>query len=158
MRLSTQSGVTLVEVITGVAIVSIILIAIGFSVQTYVETRNTLLVNLEAAYLAEEGYETIRHIRDEDWTTVSALPINTTRYLSVSTTTRAFSTTPEVIDTSYRRSFKLQSVYRNGSDDIVASTAPGATLDSDSREVEVSVAGPNGTTTFEAILTNLYDI
>jgi len=158
MRFATQSGVTLVEVITGVAIISIILIAIGFAVQTYIEARNTLVVNLEAAYLAEEGYEIIRHLRDENWNTIDALPINTTRYLAVATTTLAVTTTPEVIDTSFRRSFKLQSVYRNGNDDIVVSTAPGATLDSETREVEVSVAGPNGTTTFEAILTNLYSI
>ena len=137
---------------------SVILIAIGFSVQTYIEARKTLLVNLEVAYLVEEGYEIIRHIRDENWTTLSAVPINATRYLSVSTTTRAIATSPEVIDTDFRRSFKLQSVYRNSNDDIVAATAPGATLDSDAREVEVSVAGPNGTTTFEAILTNLYSI
>lgn len=158
MRSSTQAGVTLIEVITGVAIISIILIAIGFSVQTYIEARKTLLVNLEATYLAEEGYEIIRSIRDENWNTLSAVPINTTRYLSVATTTRAITTTPEVVDTDFRRSLKVQSVYRNGTDDIVASTAPGATLDNDSREVEISVAGPNGTTTLEAILTNLYSI
>ena len=158
MRFSTQAGVTLVEVVTGVAIVSIILIAIGFSIQTYIEARATLLVNLEATYLAEEGYEIIRSIRDENWSTLSAIPVNTTRYIAVSTTTRAITTTPEVIDTDFRRSFKLQSVYRNATDDIVASTAPGATIDSDSLELEMSVAGPNGTTTLEAILTNLYDI
>ena len=158
MRFKTQAGVTLVEVITGVAIVSVVLIAIGFSVQAYIEARRTLLINLEATYLAEEGYEIVRSIRDENWTTLSALPLNTTRYLSVSTTTRSITTTPEVTDTDFRRSFKLQSVYRNASDDIVASTAPGATLDSDARKVEMSVAGSNGTTTFEAILTNLYNI
>lgn len=158
MRSSAQSGVSLIEVITGVAIITIILVAIGFAVQTYVAARTTLLVNLKATYLAEEGYEIIRSLRDENWNTIDALPVNTTRYLSVSTTTRAITTTPEVIDTNFRRSFKLQSVYRNSNDDIVASTAPGAALDSETREVEMSVSGPNGTTTFEAILTNLYNI
>jgi type II secretory pathway pseudopilin PulG len=151
----TERGVTLVEVILGVAIVSSLLVGIGFSVNTYSETKATLLTRTKAAYLAEEGQEIVRALRDTNWNTIDALTINTTLYLDVTDTTIATTNTPEVIDGDYRRSFIVREVYRNGSDDIVASTTVGATVDDGSRLIEMSVAGPAGTTTMEAILANV---
>lgn len=154
-----QSGVTLVEVVIGISIIATTLVAIGLSVNAYVDARAVLLVNTKAVYLSEEGYEIVRAIRDMNWNTIDALPINTTRYLSVSTTTIAVTTTPEIIDGQFRRSFIVRSVYRSvTTDDIVTSSLPGATVDDGSRKIEISVSGPHGTSTFEAILTNLFAI
>lgn len=151
-----QAGVTLVEVVIGISIIAIAVVAIGYSVTQYVEARAALLNDAKGAYLAEEGYEIIRAIRDTDWNTIEALTIGTTYYLDVSTTTIAITNTPEIIDTTFNRSFVVQHVYRNASDDIVISTTPGATVDDGSREVEITVGGPNGTSTFEAIITNVF--
>ncbi len=151
-----QAGITLIEVVIGISIIGIAVVAIGYSVTQYVEARAALLNDAKAAYLAEEGYEIIRALRDSNWNTIEALTIGTTYYLDVSTTTIAVSNTPEVIDGSFRRSFVVQSVYRNASDDIVISTTPGASVDDGSREIEISVGGPNGTSSFEAVITNVF--
>jgi type II secretory pathway pseudopilin PulG len=151
-------GVSLVEVLIGISILAVMLVVIGYSINTYVNARAALLNNTKATYLAEEGIEIIRAVRDNDWNTIDALPTNTTRYLSVSTTTFSIVTTPEVIDTNFYREFKVRPVYRNASDDIVASTTVGATVDDGSRQIDMYVGGPAGTTTMQAIITNLYAI
>ncbi len=151
-------GVSLVEVLVGVSIVATMLVVIGYAINSYVAARAALLNNTKATYLAEEGLEIIRAVRDNDWTTIDALPTNTPRYLSVSTTTFAIVTTPEVIDGQFYRTFTVRPVYRNASDDIVASTTAGASVDDGSRQIDMYVGGPSGTTTLQAIITNLYAI
>ena len=155
-----QKGVTLIEVLIAISIISTIVIAVGFSVNTFVDARTNLLHNTRAVYLAEEGYEIIRALRDDSWSTLDALTLSDTHYLDVATSTIAFSGTQEVIDGLYYRSFVLSEVYRDGSsgDDITASTTAGATVDADMVEVTVSVFGPTGTTSLTAILSNLYAI
>jgi type II secretory pathway pseudopilin PulG len=157
-RRSAQSGVTLVEVVIGIGIISVSLVAIGLSINTYVAARSALLNNLKATYLAEEGYEIIRAVRDTNWNTIDALTANGTYYLDVSGATPAITTSPEIIDTNFRRSFVLRAIYRNGSDDIVSSTTVGAVIDDGSRQFDIFVSGPNGTTTFQAVLSNIYAI
>ena len=53
---------------------------------------------------------------------------------------------------------ELLEAYRDGDDDITASTTAGATVDSGTREVEIYVAGPTGTSSMKALLTNLFAI
>ncbi len=156
IRRTAKSGVTLVEVVIGIGIISVSLVAIGLSINTYVAARSALLHNLKATYLAEEGYELIRAVRDTNWNTLDALTVNNRHYLSVSGVAPAITTTPEVIDTVFRRSFVVRNVYRNASDDIVSSTTPGARIDDGSRQFDIFVAGPSGTSTFQAILTNIF--
>lgn len=158
MKQAKQSGVTLIEVIVGIGIVAVTLVAIGFGVNAYVDARRELITETKSTYLIEEGYEIIRAIRDNDWNTIEALTTGSTYYLAVSTTTLAVSTTPEIIDSTYRRSFIVRAVYRNASSDIVPSSTSGATVDAGSRQIDVSVAGPTGTTTLSAILSNLHAI
>lgn len=151
-----QSGITLVEVVVGISIIAAAVVAIGFSVNAYVDARAVLLTDVKATYLAEEGYEIVRALRDDDWNTIDALALDTLLYLDVSTTTIAIGGSPEVIDTDFTRSFVLRELYRNGSNDITSSTTAGATVDDEGREIEVYVNGPNGTTSFQAIFTNLH--
>ncbi len=151
-----EAGVSLVEVLVAIAIISIILVAVGFSVTAFVSAREKLLNDTKSLYLAEEGYEILRVIRDDDWNTLDALTREATYYLDVSTTTLAVSTTPEVIDGEFYRSFVLNVAYRNNNDDFVET---GGTLpDAGTVHVEMSVFGPNGTTTLSALLTNLHAI
>lgn len=153
-----QQGITLIEVVVAVGIVAVAIVAIGFSVNAFVDARSALLHNARAVYLAEEGYEILRAVRDDSWNTLDALSINNTHYLDVSTTTLAISGTPEVIDGIYYRSFEFTAVYRDGNDDVTASTTPGATIDNDMLEVEVSVFGPTGTSSMTALISNIYAI
>jgi len=151
-----EAGITLIEVVIGISIIAVAAVAIGYSINAYVSARAALLSDLKAAYLAEEGYELIRSIRDDDWMTLDALSLGALHYLDVSSTTATVTGTPEVIDGEYTRSFELNALYRNASDDVTTSGAPGATVDDGGRTLEVNVYGPNGTTTFEAIITNIH--
>lgn len=148
----------MVEVLVGVSILAGIAVSVGLAVSTYTDFRNQLLTEAKTTYLAEEGYEILRAIRDDDWNTLDALSVDTTYYLDVTPTTLGVTATPEVIDSDYTREFVLRNLYRNGSDDVVESTAPGASIDADSRIVEVTVTGPDGDITLTSILSNVHNI
>ncbi len=153
-----QSGVSLIEVIVAMAIITSMLVAVGFSVTSYVDARTQLLDNTKSVYLAEEGYEMLRVIRDDDWSTINGLVNGTTYYFDVTDTTLAITATPEIIDTDFTRSFVLSRAFRDSNDDIVDSSDPSAVVDSGTRVIDVSVAGPTGTSTLKALIANLYAI
>ncbi len=152
----TQTGVSIVEVILGVGIITTLVVTIGYTMNAYVDTRSVLLTDTKALYLAEEGMELLRAARDDDWDTITALPLDTRRYFDLSGGTIAITTTPEVIDTDFERHFVISSLYRNSDDDVVDSTAPGASVDASGRVADVFVVTPTGTSTFAAILTNIH--
>lgn len=148
-----QRGVTLIEVVIAIAIISIMIVVVGYSVMTYVDARAQLLDNTKKLYLAEEGIELLRVLRDEDWTAIESLTVDDTYGFSVSTTTIATTGAIEEIDGTFYRSFVVSVVRRDANDDIDFSG--GGTIDSDTRLVTVSVFGPTSTTSLSAILTNI---
>ncbi len=154
----TQAGIALVEVVIALGIIASILVAVGYSVTAYVDARSTLLANAKAVYLVEEGYEMLRVLRDDDWDTIDNLTVDTKYTLNVATTTLSVVAGVTTIDDDYAREFFVRELYRDSDDDITASTTSGATIDDDARWVEVSVGGPNGTTTFSAVLANIFAI
>ncbi len=150
-----KRGVTAIEVAVGVSIASLILIFTMQSLSLFINTGRTVSEKTKAVYLAEDGIEIVRYIRDDSWNTVSALSTSATHYLNVTSSALVFTSTPEVID-GYTRSFRISNVYRNSSDDIVASTTSGATADTQSKYIEMRVVGgtPVATTSIMTILTN----
>lgn len=154
-RLRIQ-GITLVEVLVGISILAGALIFITHTVTLFVAARNELVADTKATYLAEEGYELVRSVRDEGWSNITALSVDTEYAFSITTTTITVVTSPEVVDEVYRRTFQLHELYRDADDDIVASTTPGALADSEGREVWVTVGASFGTTTLRAVITNLF--
>lgn len=153
---SLQSGITLIEVLVAVTVLSVALIFIGYTITVFVTARDEMQYDLKALYLAEEGYELLRAIRTDDWNTLDVLALDTEYALQVSTTTLAVGSPPEIIDGEFNRVFELRSLYRDSDGDVVASTTPGASSDSEGREVWISVGGPAGTSTVRAIITNLF--
>jgi prepilin-type N-terminal cleavage/methylation domain-containing protein len=154
-----QKGVTIVEVMIGIVILSIAMVFIFHTFTLFFAAQRLTVQNAQAIYLAEEGQEMMRYLRDDNWTTFSALAYDTARYLSIATTTIVTTATPEVIDSTFTRTITVRRAYRNGSDDYVASTTPGATVDSGSRLVEVSVTwGTNNGVRLYTLLTNIHDI
>ncbi len=149
---SYSRGITLVEVMVAVGIVSLASIFIGLTVFQFAESRKELLHDTDKMYLAEEGYEMIRLLRDEDWANLSILTLNTDYYLQVDDTNLAIGTVPEIINGRYTRLFKLLRVYRNATTKEIVSS--GGVLDDASLKLEVSVGDSNGTTTVEALLVN----
>lgn len=150
-------GFTAVEVLIGVALASVILIFAANTVALFINAGRVVSEKTKALYLAEEGLELVRFVRDESWSTLSALSTSGTHYLGVTSSSITTSTTPEYID-GFRRSFTVKNVYRNTTtNDIVASTTGGSAADTDSKYITVSVAWGTPTTTISmtSILTDL---
>lgn len=155
-RTASQKGITLIEVMVGISILAVSLVFIGYTITLYVTVRDEMLADAQAVYLAEEGYELVRLIRNDDWNTLEALAVDTPHALSVTTTTVSVAAPPEIIDGKFVRTFELRELYRDGDDDVVASTTAGSTTDEEGRELWVRVGSEYGTTTMRAIITNVF--
>lgn len=155
-----NSGITVVEVLVGIAIFSVALTILLLSLNLFLAARHDVNRETKALYLAEEGIEAVRYLRDIDWNVLTGYTVDTPYYLSMTTSTVALGTSPvEVIDTDFRREIVFREVYRdNTTDDIVASTSGSNYLDTGSLEVEARVGFDTTTTTLSTILTNIFDI
>ena len=152
---NNQSGFGLVEIVVAVTIITIVSIFISLTITQVIQARTVMLQDTHKLYLAEEGYEMVRFLRDDSWSAISSLSYDQAYYFDSSTTTIALSVDPEVIG-QYTRSFRLLPVYRSGAGEIVDGGEIGATIDEGSRFVRVHVVDDNGTTTVEAIMANIF--
>lgn len=151
-----QKGITIIEVVIGATILSAVIIFIGYAVTLYIDARENMLNDTAVLYLAEEGYELVRSIRDDDWNTLDVLTLNTEYGFNVTSSNISVVASPEIIDSTYRRTFKLRALYRDSDGDVASSTTPGAAVDAESRELVIVVGSENGTSTLEAVITNLF--
>ena len=149
-------GITVVEVIVAVGIVSLVAVFAAVTISQLVTSRLSMLHETEQMYAAEAGHEMVRFLRDADWDTFAALDLNQTHYLAVGTSTIAFTDTEETVTPHLTRQLYIEPLYRATDGTVVAATATGATNDADGRVVTVEAVGPHGTTTFASILTNLF--
>lgn len=145
----------MVEVVIGATIISLALVFISYTIVLFLNSSDLAREQTKALYLAEEGHELLRYLRDEDWNTLGTLTEGSTYYLAVSSTSIAVSASPEVVDGVFTRSFVLQELNRDGNNDFVEI---GGTVDSGSRIVEVTVSWDGRSVQLDSILTNIYDI
>lgn len=153
---SYARGLSSIEIVLGVSLAALILIFVTYAVVRFVNTGRDVSDRAQALYLAEEGLELIRFVRDEDWSNIGSLTGNTSYYLDIDPTSISITGAPETID-YFERRFWVSNVYRNADDDIVPSTTPGSVADPESRYVTVEVTGgtPERTITLSTILANI---
>lgn len=154
-------GMSLVEVVVGVSIITLVLALSIAGTSHFFSVGKKTVDRVAATYLAQEGVEAVRFMRDANWAQITALPVNTPQYIAVGTSTITSTTTPEIIN-GFARTLFIRDVYRATSgDDIVASTsAVGKALDPGTKLVEVTVSATNGSgvsVMLGAYLTNLRD-
>lgn len=155
---ASRSGVTVIEVLIGAAMVATIVIMVMVSLSLFLDSRQELLTKAKALYAAEQGIELLRWLRDDNWNTIAAIPLNTTYYLNVATSTIGVGATPEILEGTLHREFVVREVYRDATtDDIVASTTAGAVADNGTREVEMRVGDGESTTTLSVLLADIFD-
>ncbi len=65
--LKNQAGFTLTEVLIGILILTVAIVAASNLLSTLVKTNRTNVLTLQAYYLAQEGVEAMRNIRDTNW-------------------------------------------------------------------------------------------
>ena len=148
---------SLVEILIGASIISIGMLALIDAYTLYVKYALLHDKDVQTAYLLEEGLEAVTLLRDQSWTAnIAPLAASTTFSLYYNGTTWTKGTTTEYIDGTFVRNFVLNSVTRNGSDQISAS----GTTDPNTRKVTVTISYPQGggttTQSLSKYITNLY--
>ena len=145
-----KKGSGLVEILVAVFIFSIILGSLIEANNMYLSGAGENLKMTQGAYIAEEGIEAVKIMRDTSWTNISSLTDNTNYYLyfdtssSTNNTWKATSTANSV--NIFTRTFKTNVFYRDSNGRIVTS---GGILDTNTKKITVSVSwnSKNGTTT-----------
>ncbi len=146
MARTTRGGIGLVEVVIAAAIISGALVAVLSVMTRYLALGLSNPERVQAAYLAEEGVEIARALRDTSWASFAALSTSTSYHLSFNGLSWSATTTATSSIPGFTRTLALDSVYRRSSDhDIVPATSTDAKyLDPDARLVTVSVVWGGG--------------
>jgi len=149
-------GSVIIEVIVASAIISLVSLAFLGTLATLSQFHQKDMYSIKGGLLAEEGLEAARYVKGSGWSNLSIIPTDTTRYFALATSSWGVTTTPEIVDGVFYRSFKLYQVARNISDDIVSS---GGTVDSNTFLVESIVSwmwrGATSTTSYKTYVTNI---
>lgn len=162
IKLMPKNGFGLLEIVIAVAIIGSTVFALSFVFLMADKLESKASNQIRANFLAEEGLEVLRLLRDDSWSGhLAGLNTVTTYYLSFDAATSAWSITtsnPGLIDSLYARSFVVAAVNRDGADDIV--TPPDGTPDANTKKFSVSVSwqerGTYLTTTLSTYLSDMF--
>lgn len=131
----TQRGFGLIEVLVASVIISTSLIALASVIQISYRVVGESFNRGKAEFLAEEGLEVVRILRDSSWfDNITTLATSTTHYPlfnSASSTWSLVQSDPGIIDNEYTRIILIENVYRRNSDDdiVSASSTDAKTID-----------------------------
>ncbi len=131
-----RAGFSLIEIVIGVAMLTTFLLSISAYYRKVLDVSNDTTRHIQSSFLLEEGLEAVRTFRDQSWTAhIATLAPDTTYYFHWNGTQWHPTTTPQVTEGFFTRSFTVAPVYRDASDDI----ASAGVLDLGARKVTVSV-------------------
>ncbi len=153
-----RRGFSLVEVVVAIALLLAIFLSVNGYFRTALDVSDTTTRHIQSTYLAEEGIEAIRSLRDDGWTTnIIPLSTTTTYYLYWTGSQWTPTTTPQTVEKLYTRSFVIRDIFRDANYDI----ASAGTFDRDTKRFVFSVAWPTtsggvATETAETIIGNLF--
>lgn len=153
-------GFGLVETVVGTAILLVILLGLVQAGQYAFRLVNDANLKLRASFLAEEGIEAVRTLRDVSWSlNIAPVANGIDYYPAFSGGAWQISQTPvSLVDGIFDRRVSFSAVYRDANDAI---TASGGALDPDAKKVTVSVSwtnrGRTATTTISTYFTNLFN-
>ena len=157
------SGFGVVEVLIATAVISMTIFSL-FYVFTLAERLSVGAGDrIKANFLAEEGLEALRFLRDAGWKgNLSNLVAGTNYYLSFDTSLSRWSvgvSNPGSIDNLFTRRITVENVSRNSNDDIVGS---GGTNDPNTKKFNVIVSWPASSSatssfTLSAYLSDIYN-
>jgi hypothetical protein len=138
--IKSQKGIGLVELIVSVGIISVAMFGIWQASILLLTSLNLTQSPQEALYLAQEGIEITRAIRDESWlANISSQPNDVNLYPVASSTPTSWtlsSSDPGPINGKYTRYVVFNEVRRDSNDDIVLG---GGSIDIDTRQLTVYI-------------------
>jgi type II secretory pathway pseudopilin PulG len=135
---NSKKGFGLLEVVISASILSIFIVSIVAVFQTMMTFSLSSVKETQASFLAEEGIEAVKSLRDRDWdSNIATLNSGTDYYISYVDGTGWVSTTVAGQVDEFTRNFTAMDVYRDGDGKIVDS---GGTLDPNTKKIEVDVS------------------
>lgn len=155
--LKLEKGVTLVEVLVAAGIIVTFLTTLVSVHNTYLRSSFSNVDSVKATFLAEEGIEAVKGIRDTSWAS-NILPLTngTAYYLVFGNGAWSLNTTSTSVDSRFYRKITLSAVNR---DSVSAITTSGGTLDANTRKITSSVSWlDRGATTTRSIDTYIANI
>jgi len=156
IRSQSESGSGLIEVVVAAAVVSLVALSFLGTFASLSRFHQRDMLAIKGQLLAEEGLEALRLMKSADWSVLSSIPVGQTRYLALAPAAWSATTTPEIVDGVFSRSFRLSSVARDSLDSIASS---GGTVDPETLLAEVSVSwmwrSSTTTVTYKTYVTSL---
>ncbi|MEK7503169.1 MAG: hypothetical protein AAB556_01850 [Patescibacteria group bacterium] len=156
-----KAGFGLLEIVIASAVVGVSIFALSAAAVLSGRLQSQSSDKIRANFLAEEGIEAMRFLRDKNWNTnLAGLSPGTTYYVNFSTTTSQWgisqSAEPYIVSL-FERKISVERVYRDINDNIVSS---GGAEDADSKKITSAVSWQERgeTTSTVSISTYLSDI
>jgi Tfp pilus assembly protein PilV len=157
---NSKKGIGLVEILIAIFIFTVVLLSLITVSNLYLSGADANLSLVKSAYLAEEGVEAVKTIRDSGWANISALSTTTVYYFYFNPTSSIWQATTTKtygsID-SFVRSFTLGSV--NRTNDTYHRISASGVSDPNTKLLTVSVSWQNqGATTTKSISTYITNL
>lgn len=132
-----KKGIGMIEIIIAVFILTMVLGILITVNNLYIKSSNANVKMTKGAYLATEGIEAIKTIRDSGWNNINAITPETDFYLYFDNQNSLWFSTSTVQETDgFIRKIKIFDVYRNDQEDISES----GVLDPNTKKIEVTVS------------------
>lgn len=152
-----KKGFSLVEAVIAVALTASFILSLSYVNSFYARTALGHARQIQASFLAEEGVEAARFMRDESWSSKINALLNGTPYYLYFSGSNWEATTTAINPTGFERKLTFEQVMRDSNSNIVPS---GGTADSGSRLVTTTVSwqerGETISKTLSIYLTDLY--
>lgn len=144
-----KKGMGLVEVVIASAIVMASLVSIMgvYNSMATLSLRNT--DTIQATFLAEEGVEIVRILRDKGWANIASTTNGVPYSFYWNNASSTWVSTSTIIESDiFERQVVYSAVYRDANFDIIPTLGgPSGTLDTNSKKVTVTVSWPSQTGT-----------
>ncbi len=145
MSRTLRPAFTLIEIAVVIGMAVIVLPASYSLLASSTRAVSTTKHDIEASYLASEGIEVLRWLRDQDWSSnIASVTPEATYYLG-SAQTALVDTNPGTINNLYTRTVVLSTVTRSTATGNIDPL--GLYTDPNTRLVTVTVTWPNGAIT-----------
>lgn len=141
-----QKGFGIIEILVATTVITISLVSLMNVIRVSTSVSSESFRKIKAEFLAEEGIEVVKILRDDSWASnISTLTSGTTYYpvFNIASSTWSLSTSsPGVIDNIYDREIIFSDVYRRDSDDdiIDESSSDAKTLDIGTKKITSRVS------------------
>lgn len=154
-----NTGFGLMEIIAASAVMVMVVLAVFDAFSVYIRTSKNNLDSVKASYLAEEGIEAVKIMRDAGWIQkISTITEGTAFRVGWNGTTWTSTSSSALIDGKFDRVIVLNNACRDGGTNSFIQCG---TSDPNARKVSVAVSwrNNNATTTkvLETYITNLFE-